>query len=223
MMLYFSTAGTSVARAQPMDSETLSFINAIAQAVMALFTVILAALAIWGDQIKARISGPQLAVTLRDTKGNLTASQGGTKLIYYHLQVRNKLGRQPAEAVRVLLTSLARRLPDGQFADLALAVPVQFTWCFPGTRDSTPTVFNEDFCDFGRVAEGGQSFELALYIYPMNFQGKVRPGETLRVGVRVEARNSSSRQPAFFDVTWDGHWTTDMDVMSQHLRITPVR
>jgi len=136
----------------------------------AIGTVAVAVVAIWGDWIRARLAGPQIALALRDERGDLNRRNDGVKEIYYHLFIANRRLWSPAEAVRVLVVGLAKRRPDGSYLAEPLVAPLQLTWAFPTFHELFPTIADSDTCDFGAIDEHSGRFRLSTYITPNNFR-----------------------------------------------------
>jgi hypothetical protein len=207
-----------------MESQPINIIDiisAVARVTAAMGTVIVAILAIWGDKVRARIAGPKLVLQLRDTQGNLTYSEGekGTirYLAYYHVMVVNKRKWSPAKNVRILVTRIEKRLPDGSFHPEPLPIPLQLTWAHPQFHELFPTISDTDTCDLGYLAEDERRFKLSLYVVPNSFSGYVRPNESLRVSISAVAHNFVSKTPLVLEISWDGAWNEYMDTLSRHL------
>jgi hypothetical protein len=197
-------------------------INAIAQVFAAIGTVAVAILAIWGDKIRAAIAGPKLQLQLRDTRGNLTTRADQKKTIYYHVKVTNKRTWSPARYVRVLVTGLEKKRPDGTYFPESLVAPLQLTWAYPQFHELLPTITTNDICDLGFLGEDAQRFNLSTYVIPNNFRGYAAPGESLRVQIIASAHNFESKSPLILEISWDGAWSSDMDEMQRHLVIKEV-
>ncbi len=197
-------------------------INAIAQIFTAIGTISVAILAIWGDKIRAAIAGPKLELKLRDIRGDLTFRANQKRTIYYHLQLTNKRKWSPAKYVRVLVTGIAKKRPDGTYFPEPLPIPVQLTWAIPQFHELLPTIATNDVCDLGFLDEDAQRFNLSLYVVPNNFRGYVESGQSMRVSIVTSAHNYQSKSPFVLEVAWDGTWSSDMDEMQRHLVIKEV-
>jgi hypothetical protein len=198
-----------------------SSLNTWAAWFTAIGTLAVAIVAIWGDWIKARVAGPQIALALKDTKGDLTLRNDGTREIYYHVIVRNCRRWSPASSVRVLVVGLAKRRPDGSYFAEPLVAPLQLTWAFPTFHELFPTIADSDTCDFGAIDERSGRFRLSTYITPNNFRGHIGGGEAMRVTLTASAHNGRS-EPLVVEVSWDGAWSADLDEMQRHLVVKPI-
>ncbi len=161
---------------------------------------------------------PQVALALRDERGDLNPRNDGVKEIYYHLLVANRRLWSPAEAVRVLVVGLAKRRPDGSYLAEPLVAPLQLTWAFPTFHELFPTIADSDTCDFGAIDEHSGRFRLSTYITPNNFRGFIVGGEAMRVTVVASAHNGRF-DPLVVEVSWDGTWSADLEEMRRHLVI----
>jgi hypothetical protein len=200
-----------------------SSIEVAAAVFTAIGTVAVAILAIWGPSIKTRIAGPRLEISLRDSRGDLNVRADKKATIYYHLSVRNLRAWSPAEAVRVLVVSVAKRRADGSYFPEPIVAPLQLMWAFPGSHEQFPTIAAiPETCDFGYLEEGSGLFRLSTYIVPNNFRGHIARGDAMQVRVIVAAHNSRSVKPLLIEISWDGEWSTDLDEMQRHLVIKEI-
>jgi hypothetical protein len=200
----------------------LDAINTFAYVFAAIGTVAVAILAIWGDKVRAVIAGPRLWLSLRDTQGSLTLRINQKRAIYYHIKVRNERRWSPARSVRILVTGVEKKRPDGTYFPEPLIAPLQLTWAHPEFHELLPTVATSDTCDLGFLDEGAARFSLSLYIFPSNFPGFVESGESMRVSIIASGHNYESKQPLILEISWDGKWSSNMDEMQRHLVIKEV-
>lgn len=195
-------------------------INTIAQVFAAVGTVAVAILAVWGDKVRAIIAGPKLELELYDPRGDLTVRGDQTRAIYYHIKVTNRRRWSPARRVRVLVTGIEKKRPDGTFSPEPLMIPLQLAWAFslasPQFHELLPTIGTTRICDLGFVDEGAQRFTLSPYVLPNNFRGYVSKGEPLRVSLIASGDNFESEFPLIVEISWDGKWSSDLDEMKKH-------
>ncbi|MBI5291053.1 MAG: hypothetical protein HY872_04145 [Chloroflexi bacterium] len=189
----------------------------ILEGLVAIGTIAVAILAIWGDWFRDKFAAPKLVLQLRDTKGNLTSQQDGQGVIYYHLIVQNKRSWAVARGVQVMLEGVWRRAADGSFKADTLAAELPLTWAFPQFSPLNPSVSDRKICDFGCLAEKDRLFKPSLYFYPNNFTGFVGANQAVRYSIRVVAENFNSGKAIVVEVSWDGLWSSDMAEMERHL------
>ena len=67
-----------------------SALDLITQVFVAIGTIVVCILAVWGDKVCSYIASPKLQFELHNSKGDLTSRQNGRRTIYYHLKIRNK-------------------------------------------------------------------------------------------------------------------------------------
>lgn len=189
---------------------------------IAIGTVAVAVLAIWGDWIRSKLVPPKLSVQAHNIRGTVTKFTNGPRVIYYHLRVVNSRPWSVARNCRVILRGLYRRFPDQQFRPIPLPVPFQFVWA---PAELTPPVIelsNQQILDFGRVVETNDKFEPTLYSYPNNFEGFVARDEAVRYAIEILADGYSAKQYQVFEVAWNGRWTDKLDQMEQNLVIREI-
>lgn len=189
-----------------------------AAAFTAIGTVAVAILAIWGDWVRTKLAGPQLVLSLLNTRGDLNPTNYGQKQIYYHLKVENQRTWSPAKQVRVLVTGIKKRRPDGSYYAEQMIAPLQLTWAYPQFHELFPTIGTAETCDFGFLSQGDDQFKLSPYISPNNFAGHIKKGDSMQVQVVATAHNGVS-EPISIEVSWDGVWSADLEEMQRHLVI----
>ena len=187
----------------------------------AIGTIAVAVMAIWGDWVRSKLTRPNVAIEGRSLRGDVAKFPNGARAIFYHLQVRNRRGWSPARNCRVLLTTLHRRGPDGQFRREPMPVPFQFIWSPKEFSGTLQTVTDHTVLDFGLVVEGSDRFTPSLYVIPYNFPGYVKRGEAVRYTLQAVGDNFAS-ELVTYEVAWDGEWSDNLDMMAGHLTIRRV-
>jgi len=191
-------------------------------ALTGISTLILATLAIWGEEIRYRIAGPKLSLRLLDPQGTLTfgSDKNRTPGWYYILKVSNERKSVPAKNVRVNLTKILKPGEDGTFVEQVLSGPLQLTWRFPRNRSQYATVGPDESCTFARLIRGW-SFELSTYVIPNNFVGFLNAGERMRIEVIAGAENAESNALCL-EISWDGNWSEEPEQMQNYLVVREV-
>lgn len=203
-----------------MESSTFYLIT---QVFIAIGTVAVAILAIWGEKIRDWMAGPRLEFKLHNARGDITTRQDGLRTIYYHVKIENKRQWSPARRVRILCTAISKKAPDGSFVQEPLIIPVQLTWAFPSFHELLPNIATDDICDLGFLDENSRQFRLSLYIYPNNFRGFISANEAMRVSLIASADNFTSKSPYVLEISWDGNWNSNLEEMQKHLVIKEFR
>lgn len=204
----------------------------LANWLTAIGTVAVAVLAIWGEWVKARITGPRLILVPHNLQGELTRAHVRRPLVggghafeeipvfYFHLRVVNRRAWAVAHKVKVLLVGISRRGQDGNFRQEPISVRPQLTWAPAEFSEITPTITRDHILDLGCLAQTG--FALTTYVTPNNFNGTVRANETVRIELQVEADNFYSDRRYIYEISWDGIWTTSAEELSQHITVREV-
>jgi hypothetical protein len=192
------------------------------QVAYTLVTIGILVAAIWGDYLRGKFYGPRVILALHDPQGHLTQAQNTVPVRYFHLKVQNARSRVPARIVRVLCTGVSKGPSHVKLQPLGLPVPLQLTWSFPKFHALTPTIANEDTCDFGFLAKKDDRFRLAVYVQPACPDTSVKAGETAEFTVEVDAENCPSASSIRLRVSWDGEWHDDNEIMARHLVVTVI-
>jgi hypothetical protein len=179
----------------------------------AVGTLLIAALAIWGEKWRAVLAPPKIELRLHTPRGaqalvtlhGANNPGGGKPAKYYHLKAVN-VGWLTVQNCRVLLTGISKRGADDKYAPIAFPVPFPFIWSGEEPGPEAVTITTERVFDFGCLMEGGNVYQPRLRAAPNNFDGAVRRGEAVRYEVVVDASNYGSRTPHIFEVNWDGEY-----------------
>jgi hypothetical protein len=198
-----------------------SAIQLIIDGAVAVGTLAVAVLAIWGEWIRSKCAPVKLTLRLHTPAGDPTTANG-FRLMYYHLRIVNERRWLPAANCRVLLKGLSRRGPDGQFHPVPMAVPLQFVWAPAEITPPVISVVNERILDFGWVSEDSHRFVPTLYSYANNFQGYVGANESVRYHLEIEATNFTTESYQVFETSWDGTWSHEPATMARHLIIREI-
>jgi hypothetical protein len=204
-------------------------IDQIIQLFVAIGTILVAILAIWGDWFRFKLGlRPGLVLSLHDPKGEfitIDESIDGLKIestptYYYHLKVSNKKRWTQAINVRVVITSLLTSTSDGHLVNQPLAGPLQLMWRHSQFHPPYSIVGPDDYCDLGFIKRG-QNFKLTPVINPNNFPATLQPNKMRRLILKAEADNAESNN-LIIDIHWDGMWVADQNLMASHLVVKKV-
>jgi hypothetical protein len=212
----------------------------VIQALEAFGTLLIAALAIWGNQIAYYLAGPKLRIRLEASEGapwiplsfpKASSAGVGTeaptvRAKYYHLRVWNLRPHALAQKVRVVLVEIRRPGPDGTMQrDPALTAPIQFHFQWakqpnnPDFHDAAPTIgTSHRLADIGMIRED-KNFQLTTYVHPNNLDLELQPNKRLQFVARAEAENALSNE-LVIDVSWDGERHDGLAEMARHLVVT---
>lgn len=191
----------------------------LVDAITAFGTLLLAALAIWGDRIKDLLFGPRLEMSLVDPAGDRTRRSKGRDVYYYHLRVKNRR-RAVAKSVQVLLQAMSRRISNGTFVPDKIVFPLPLVWTPAKVEGASRDVFGASTCDFGFLEVMAGAFEIAAQYRPNNFRGRVAAGESVRFEIIASGENVYFTKPLVLQVSWDGNWIDEP--IEEHLVIKRV-
>ena len=193
--------------------------QSIAAYLAAFATLLVAILAIWGDWFRAKLAPPKLKIEAHNLRGHPTQFKNGKKAIFYHLKVVNQRRWLTIKNCRVQLVAIHQRGADGQFRQIMLPYPIQFTWVPAEISPLFETITHERIFDIGFLSEGDQTgFQPRIIYAPLDFQGYVRSGGACRYSLQIVADNYVSQIQAF-EVSWDGKWSENLEIMSNSLVI----
>ena len=191
--------------------------NLTVQIFVALGTISVAVLAIWGDLIRYKLAGPKLRIALLDTTGTVTFRNDGKKGRYYKLLVLNDRKWSPARNVRVVLKSIFKPAADGTLTPQPLSGPLQLTWQW--IVPQYPTLgAGEEICTFAHLVQGEQLVLSPYAPVPNNFVGFLKANERMLIEVAVVSDTAES-ESLFLDLSWNGQWSEDTTEMLNNVVI----
>jgi len=186
-----------------------------------LATLLLAAIAIWGERIRQRWLRPKLRLVLDEP--TLTFHSGSeNKAWYYHLRVVNDKRTSPAITVRVLFQRMLKKGPDDSWQERRFTGPVQVMWRCSNDTPRFTTIGPDEYSTFACIVEGKKALELRLYWYPNNLTASIPPHEITRLQFRAVSDIAESNVLTI-EVGWDGHWEQGSTEMARHLIIKEVK
>jgi hypothetical protein len=207
----------------------------VIQVVVAIGTLGVVVVAIWGDWFRDRFAAPRLTVELAAPIGSFVpinplpgiAVAQSRIAFYVHARVVNKRRWVTAKNCRVLLREIRERSADGQFRSIPLSVPLRYVWSPSEATGPVVDIPVDHYFDFGHIVHpplpGPEHlFTPVLYSYSNNFRGFVSRGQCLRFVLRVQADNYTRDDPVVIEVEWNGIWSDDLDTMRQNLRVTMI-
>jgi hypothetical protein len=211
-------------------------------AVVAIGTLAVAIIAIWGDRLRAWLAPAKLVIECVDTNPSLgqlaifeppklpsgmmiaTDPNAPTRAMWYNLKVVNKRPWMASRNCRVLLKAISRRGPDGQYHLEKFAVPRQFWWAPSESTPAEITLVREHVFDFGQIGDRADNeFVPTIFGIPANFPGFVGIKESLRYSLEIVADNFVSPRYQVFEVSWDGLWDEHPETMARHLTIREIK
>lgn len=194
--------------------ERWSLIVGIAGAAATLLAVLVA---LFGEKIRQLWSAPKLKVSVFEPA--ITTTNAGAKGWYYLLEVVNESRSNPAANVRVLLTKIERKAPDGSWVEEPFSGPVQVMWRWPQLMAQYQTVGPTQIATFACVHQNETEISLRLYWFPNNMRRSISPMETVRLSF-VAASDGAESEVLPVEIAWDGKWTEDRSEMKKNLRMT---
>jgi hypothetical protein len=96
--------------------EDFELYSLIINGIGVLVTLAVVVVAIWGEKLRQLWTKPKLQIVLEEPAFNVT--QNGIRGWYYILRVRNERLSSPANNVRVLLTNIYKRAPNGSWQEV---------------------------------------------------------------------------------------------------------
>lgn len=196
-------------------SESQFFWYMLCQCVLALGTIFLAIVALWGHIIRLRWFGPKLHLTLKNPKGEVSMFSDGVVSRYFHLRVWNERRATPAHNIRVVIKSIYQPSADGTMSQTPLSGPLQLAWRFQGSNPQFQTIGAESICDLGYLRKG-EDFKLSTFIHHISFDPIVKKGQKI-IAALVALSDEGESNELKLGISWDGKWCDDSDEFVKHM------
>jgi hypothetical protein len=159
-----------------MQNEIYSQSALIAQWIMAIGTLLVAILAIFGEQIRDKCFAPRLIIALNSPQGE-QVTESNNQVIYYHLKIDN-IGKTIAKNVRIFCIQISKKKANGTYENMDMTAQEQLTWRFSNIygmiKHIPPHQKNINIatlCDLGSVYQGSEKFNLAVYAKTISYPG----------------------------------------------------
>jgi hypothetical protein len=212
-----------------MQNEIYSQSALTAQWIMAIGTILVAILAIFGEQIRDRCIAPRLRIALNDPPYELvTESPSNIQGIFYHLKIDN-IGIKIARNVRIFCIKISKKKANGTYENMDMTAQEQLAWRFSNIygmiRHIPPHQKNIDLatlCDLGSVYNGSKEFNLTVYAKTKSYPGFLEKNESMRLRIIATADNYIAKKSYDLEITWDGEWSSDLREMQKHLIIKSI-
>ncbi len=177
-------------------------------------------MAIWGDQVRHWITPPRLKVRLRRTRTRVELIGGRTATRYLHLEVSNGRRWNHINGVIVRITKIERIC--GEISSIYDTGPLPLKYQFSKEIEGSPppVIGPPRFCDLGHLTQG-KNFRLDTEFVPASCDTELRANEKMRLTI-VAIGDTAESRPLQLELSWDGTWHDDDDLMEKSLLVKEV-
>jgi len=196
---------------------------------IATFAAVLVAL--FGDNIKARLFHSKLLISLRNSTGektkvhfNWTNEKGEQEqrtedARYYHMRVTNQARWPSSNQTQVFLQRVEQPGPDGAL-QIKWDGEVPMEWTHQSIYPLARTIGPDAYCDLCSVGEG-KWIRLHPVIAPNSLEIIYRTKTVLVLS--LQAKGNEGESPiARFKIAWDGIWEDGETEMARHLVVKDI-
>jgi hypothetical protein len=195
------------------------------QIAVAVGTLAVAFVALFGDWLRARLFRPRLHLSLVDPMGEATTVRiiWGTEegpreqsagARYYHVRVSNVARWPNATEAQVRLVRLEEPGPDGEL-QLRWTGDMPINWKFPQLHPLARTIGPDADCDLCSVVED-KWLEVHPVVTPGNLITKYHRPVTIVLTLQSKFSEGVSNLQRF-QIAWDGKWAAGEAEMQRHL------
>jgi hypothetical protein len=222
-------------------SECTQLLQTIASWIAAFGTLLLAAVAIWGEPLRRWLAKPKLTIKRPSELGSITPlnRKGGDEPVqarYFHCEVGNTARRFPFRDVRLMLEQLDV-MRSGEWAKVWDGrVPLRWRheervmeWQVNGQHQVVPLSYEPKQIGASWHADlfsvtSEKKFQIQPFIVPTRLNhalsNEIDPNEVnVRMTIRAISVDGDS-EPLRVIVKWDGQWVDGENEMGSHLRVT---
>ena len=196
-----------------------------------LALLVIAVMAIFQQRIWSFWRRPRVKLEALTEVRDFVKNSEGQYRYYYWLRIVNSRRRVAVRKCRVLLTGLWDRGPDGKGKRRALLLPapLQVHWCYPHRYTGQDRlILDRDFrdwyaMDFVHLVKDGPDIALlGVYTRPYSFKGDVKPDKPITYRLQVLAEDFVPKWDQAFEVSWEGGWSDDLELMKKKLVVKDV-
>jgi hypothetical protein len=207
--------------------KAVDVVKILCDIAVALGTIAVIVVAIWGDWWRALLAAPQITIEpIRNFEPEIRETTSGRKLAFYYLNIKNSRHWSPARGVRVLLKRFERRDANNHFHAEPVTAMFQFCWSPSESSEVVQTIVDERICDLGFLWEpelsGHCHFEPKLYSEPLSKPFKVNRAQAVRYHLLPVGENFRCDEPTVIEIEWDGEYSEDLMALERHLQIRVV-
>ena len=196
-------------------------ISLVIQLAIAIGTIAVACIAIWGDYLRNKLFPPKAKIVLNNPYGTLTSYTDGTPVWFYNFKVINQTYFS-LKNCHVYLKEIQKKGPDGSYDKIPLSVPHQFIWS-PANIEPKEVLINKDHIfDFGSLSKSSGYWKPEIYWRANNFNGDVKSGEVVRYILEVDSEGMTAEIKQIYEVAWNGKWSDKLEEMKLNLKINEV-
>jgi len=178
-----------------------------------VLTILIIIIAIWGERFRQFWNKPKIKISLDEPRFNTTNS--GIKGWYYLIRISNVKKSSPANNVRLLLTRVQKKGPDGNWREKNFSGPTQVMWQWPEISPLYATVGPDERATFGFILEDTTEFKLQLYWFPNNLDKVIPPNEPTRLIFKAVSDTAESNI-LIIEIAWDGKWLEGILEIQEH-------
>lgn len=204
-----------------MNTEVYNYYNLIVNIVLAVATILIFLVAIWGDWVKLKIFF-KLKLELKKLKQEPAYSDDTIVAYVYHLQIIKKSKFGMVKNCRLLLTRI-QDYKDNVWVDIPWNVSRQFHNAPQESNIILATFPQKQIIDFGMIRTENRIFSPQLRDIKFFRNDELVPtGKKImkrRYFVEIEAENYYSKKPIIYEVTWNGEWSDNPNEMERNFKI----
>lgn len=200
-------------------------LSLIVDLMIALGTITVAILAIWGNYWISILTPPKLKIVVQNIHGERTSlnnSKSSIPTIYYHLKIINERTWSPAKNCKVKLSAVEKNMMNGDVKKFSFNALPTFSWAPAELNGHNMDISHEQSFDFLRLIQGKDHIEPVLISFPNNFDGFVNREEKVKYTMVISADGYKSPAQTF-EVYWNGKWDDDMNNMADNVQINELK
>ncbi len=189
----------------------------ITQIISSFATLVLAAVAIWGDYLKAKFLKPSLRLKIYNDKGLLANGKNG-RLIYYHLKLVNQKKLITVKNCKIVLKEIKKDTKNGTSKN-SLLIESCFYFAPAFVMGFITNIdLNEKVVDFLSIEENKNVIIPRLNFIQSSIDLSVYPNEKTLYAIQIQGDNYKS-QFQYFEINYTGGWDENLAVMKNYLKI----
>ena len=195
---------------------------------VAIGTILLAILVVYGDSIKSYLVGPKLSIKIRDlNKEQIVINKQNNEFLYSHLIIENNRPNSIARNVEVLVTNVRTKTGaqiDYQNRYWPGSIPLfwQYSLIDKSYNDGYISIGPTRICDLLSISKINSILHVSTRVVTNTTRIDLSEKGSIELEITLAAENFKSK-PYYFEIIWDGKWIDKIENIKSHLKINEIK
>ena len=191
-----------------------------------IISSIIILLVIFGEKIKRRFYMPKLKILFKDINDFDYNIKEDSPIIRYYLTIKNEKPSNIAKNCQILLEKIERYNENQDKKFDILPFPLPFIWEPKNLTNVIVDIKDNEIIHFGSINDITDSrinLRLILYSDRPIIDQSIIAKERIRFYLKIKSENFDSRKYYIFEITWNGEYNSDVNIMKNNIKIIQIQ